>query len=155
FRVARRVRRETAIARNPVSVSSVAVDWARNMFEDFQGKRVLVVGAGKMSELAARALASHGARLTITNRTRARADELAARFEASVPPREDLAGARAVADTVIPSTGARQPVLTHALLSRVQRARRGRLLVLIDIAVPRDAEPECADLDGIYLADID
>jgi glutamyl-tRNA reductase len=155
FRVARRVRRETAIARNPVSVSSVAVEWARNMFEDFEGKRVLVVGAGKMSDLAARALASNGARLTITNRTRARADELAARFQAAVHPWEDLAGALATADIVIASTGARQPVLTHPLLSRVQRARRGRLLVLIDIAVPRDVEPECADLDGIYLADID
>src|SRR5215471_19014330 len=141
FRVARRVRRETAIARNPVSVSSVAVELAWQVFEDFQGKGVLVVGAGKMSDLAARALRAHGARLTITNRTRARAEELAARFEAAVHPWEDLAGALVAADIVIASTGARVPVLTRDLLGRAQRARRRRPLFLIDIAVPRDVEP--------------
>lgn len=155
FRVARRVRRETAIARNPVSVSSVAVDRARMVFEDFAGKGVLVLGAGKMSDLAARALRAHGARLTITNRTRARAEELAARFEAAVHPWEDLAGALAGADIVIASTGAREPVLTQALLARVQRARRRRPLFIIDIAVPRDVEPDCAKLEGVYLYDID
>ena len=78
FRVARRVRRETEIARNPVSVSSVAVEFARQVVGDFDGKRVLIVGAGKMSDLAARTLRTHGAALTVTNRTRARAEELAA-----------------------------------------------------------------------------
>jgi glutamyl-tRNA reductase len=155
FRVARRVRRETAIARNPVSVSSVAVDVARSVFEDFTGKRVLVVSAGKMADLAARALRSHGAKITITNRTRARADELAARFEAAVHPWEDLYGALVGADIVIASTGAARPVLTEALIARVQKARRGRPLFLIDIAVPRDVEPSAGDLDGVYLFDID
>jgi glutamyl-tRNA reductase len=155
FRVARRVRRETAIARNPVSVSSIAVDLARQVFGDFQNKHVLVVGAGKMSDLAARALRSHGATLTVTNRTRARAEELAVRFGASVHDWEDLAGALGKADIVIASTGARQPVLTRELLARVQRARRGRSLFLIDIAVPRDVEPSANKLEGIYLADID
>jgi glutamyl-tRNA reductase len=155
FRVARRVRRETAIARNPVSVSSVAVELARSVFEDFTGKRVLVVSAGKMADLAARALRAHGAKITITNRTRARADELAARFEAAVHPWEDLHGALVGADIVIASTGAARPVLTEALLARVQKARRGRPLFLIDIAVPRDVEPSAGDLDGVYLFDID
>jgi glutamyl-tRNA reductase len=155
FRVARRVRRETAIAKNPVSVSSVAVDLARQVFVDFQGKRVLVVGAGKMSDLAARALRAHGAELVVTNRTRARADELAARVGGAVHAWEDLLGALGSADIVIASTGAREPVLTRALLGRVQKARRGRPLFLIDIAVPRDVEPSCAELEGIYLADID
>jgi glutamyl-tRNA reductase len=154
-RAARRVRSETEIARNPVSVSSVAVDVAHNFFGDFHGKRVLVVGAGKMSDLAARALRSRGATLTVTNRTRARADELAARVSADVHDWDDLAGALTKADIVIASTGAQRPVLTRDLLARVQRARRGRLIFLIDIAMPRDVEPSATELEGVYVADID
>jgi len=155
FRVARRVRRDTEIARNPVSVSSVAVELAHNVFGDFHGKRVLVVGAGKMSDLAARALRSRGATLTVTNRTRARAEELAAAVEADVADFADLAGALVRADIVVASTGAQRPVLTRELLARVQRARRGRSLFLIDIAVPRDVEPSVTELEGVYVADID
>ena len=155
FRVARRVRRDTAIARNPVSVSSVAVDLARSVVGDFKGRRVLVVGAGKMSELAARTLRTQGATLTVTNRTRARAEELATRYGAAVADWNDLAAALTAADIVIASTGAQRPVLTLELLTRVQRARRGRPLSLLDIAVPRDVEPAAGKLDGIYLADID
>jgi glutamyl-tRNA reductase len=155
FRVARRVRRETAIARNPVSVSSVAIELVRQVFGDFAGRQVLVVGAGKMSELAARTLRTHGATLTVTNRTRARADELAGRFGARACDWSDLTGALTRADIVIASTGAQRPVLTHAMLAQVQRARRGRPLFLLDIAVPRDVEPEAGKLSGVYLADID
>jgi glutamyl-tRNA reductase len=154
-RVARRVRSETEIARNPVSISSVAVEFARNFYGDFHGKSVLVVGAGKMSDLAARALRSHGASITVTNRTRARAEELAAKVGAGVDDWDDLPGALGRADIVIASTGAQRPVLTHELMTRVQRARRGRLLFLIDIAVPRDVEPSVSELDGVYVADID
>ena len=155
FRVARRVRRETAIARNPVSVSSVAIELARRVFGDFAGRQVLVVGAGKMSELAARTLRTQGATLTVTNRTRARADELAGRFGATACDWSDLTGALTRADIVIASTGAQRPVLTQAMLAQVQRARRGRPLFLLDIAVPRDVEPEAGSLSGIYLFDID
>jgi glutamyl-tRNA reductase len=155
FRVARRVRRETEIARNPVSVSSVAIELARRVFGDFAGRQLLVVGAGKMSELAARTLRTHGAIVMVTNRTRARADELARRFGAKVSDWSDLPGALTAADIVIASTGAQRPVLTHAMLAQVQRARRGRPLFLLDIAVPRDVEPEAGSLSGIYLADID
>jgi glutamyl-tRNA reductase len=153
--VARRVRRETAIARNPVSVSSVAIELARQVFGSFDGRRLLIVGAGKMADLAARALQGQGAALTVTNRTGARADELAARMGAGTHPWDDLAGALGDADIVLASTGAQQPVLTRTLLLKVQKARRGRPLFVIDIAVPRDVEPSCADLEGIYLADID
>ncbi len=155
FRVARRVRRETAIARNPVSVSSVAIELVRQVFGDFAGRQVLVVGAGKMSELAARTLRTHGATLTVTNRTRARADELAKRFGATASDWSALTGALTRADIVIASTGAQRPVLTHAMLAQVQRARRGRPLFLLDIAVPRDVEPAAGQLGGVYLADID
>jgi glutamyl-tRNA reductase len=155
FRVAKRVRRDTEIARNPVSVSSVAVEWAHGVFGDFKGRHVLVVGAGKMSDLAARALQSRGATLTVTNRTRARADELAARVGGDVADWDDLPAALGVADIVIASTGAQRPVLTRELLGRVHKARRGRPLFLIDIAVPRDVEPSVAELEGFYVADID
>jgi len=133
----------------------VAVELAHNVFGDFHGKRVLVVGAGKMSDLAARALRSRGATLTVTNRTRARAEELAAAVEADVADFADLAGALVRADIVVASTGAQRPVLTRELLARVQRARRGRSLFLIDIAVPRDVEPSVTELEGVYVADID
>jgi glutamyl-tRNA reductase len=108
-----------------------------------------------MSDLAARALRTHGATLAVINRTRARGDELAQRFGATVHPWEDLAGALGAADIVIASTGAAEPVLTRELLRGVQRVRRGRPLFLIDIAVPRAIESACAKLEGIYLADID
>jgi glutamyl-tRNA reductase len=155
FRVAKRVRRETAIARNPVSVSSVAIELARQVFGGFEGRTVLIVGAGKMADLAARALGGQGASLMVTNRTAARAEELAARIGAAVHPFDDLAGALGKADIVLASTGARQPVLTRALVGKVQRGRRGRPLYIFDIAVPRDVEPACAELEGIYVADID
>jgi len=154
-RAARRVRSETEIARNPVSVSSVAVEVAHAFFGDFTGKQVLVVGAGKMSDLAARALRSRGATLTVTNRTRARAEELASRFGAGVHDWEDLAGALAKADIVIASTGAQRPVLTLDLLARVQKARRGRTIFIIDIAMPRDVEPAKKYPEGVFVADID
>jgi glutamyl-tRNA reductase len=155
FRVARRVRRETAIARNPVSVSSVAVEFARTVVGDFARRRVLIVGAGKMSELAARTLRSHGATLTVTNRTRARADEMAQRFGADVADWSDLMGALSAADIVIASTGAQRPVLTLELIKQVRKQRRGRPLCLIDIGVPRDVDPEAGKLADIYLFDID
>jgi glutamyl-tRNA reductase len=155
FRVARKVRRDTAIARQPVSVSSVAVDLARQVWSGFEGRRVLLVGAGKMSDLAARALRANGATVAVCNRTAARAEELAQRLGCAVEPFADLEGALVRADIVITSTGARSPILGLALLERVQKARRRRPLVLIDIAVPRDVDPEVDDVEGIYRFDID
>ena len=155
FRVARRVRRETAIARNPVSVSSVAVDFARQVVGDFARRHVLIVGAGKMSELAARTLRTHGATLTVINRTRARAEEMAPRFGAEVADWNDLPGALTAADIVIASTGAQRPVLSLDLIKQVRKQRRGRPLCLIDIGVPRDVEPEAGKVADIYLYDID
>ncbi|HEY4188163.1 MAG TPA: glutamyl-tRNA reductase [Polyangia bacterium] len=156
FRIARRVRRETEIARNPVSISSVSIEFARKIFDGFAGRSVLLVGAGKMADLAARALRGHGATLRVTNRTAARADELAARIGgAETHPFEDLLGALVQADIVIASTGAQRPVLTRALIEAAQKKRRGRLLFLIDIAVPRDVEPSAAQVANVFLADID
>jgi glutamyl-tRNA reductase len=155
FRVARKVRRDTGIAAQRVSVSSVAVDLARKVWGGFAGRRVLIVGAGKMADLAARVLAREGASLAVTNRTAARAEELARRLGATVEPWADLAGAVVRSDIVISSTGAREPILHKRLLKDLQRTRRNRQLVLIDIAVPRDIEPSVAELDDVYLFDID
>src|SRR6185503_1813668 len=155
FRIARRVRRETDIARNPVSLSSVAIEYGRKIFDGFVGRTVLLVGAGKMADLAARALRGHGAELVITNRTEARAVELAGRIGGRVHPFGDLEGALIQSDIVIASTGARQPLLTRALVARAQKRRRGRPLFLIDIAVPRDVEAGCSDIADVFVADID
>jgi glutamyl-tRNA reductase len=155
FRIARRVRRETDIARNPVSISSVAIEYAKRIFDGFVGRTVLMIGAGKMSALAARALHGEGAHIVVTNRTALRAAELAARVSGTTRPFEELEAALIEADIVIASTGAREPVLTRAMISRVRRRRRGRPLLLVDIAVPRDVEPGCGDMTGVFVADID
>jgi len=155
FRIARKVRRDTGIARNPVSVSAVAVEVARQIWSGFEGRRVLVIGAGKMADLAARALRADGATVAVTNRTPARAEELAARLGCAIEPWDDLAGALVRADIVISSTGARQPILGRELLERVQRSRRRHHLVLIDIAVPRDVDPAVDGIEGIFRFDID
>jgi glutamyl-tRNA reductase len=155
FKVARKVRRETGIAQQRVSVSSVAVDLARQVWSGFAGRRVLIVGAGKMADLAARILQREGAVLTVTNRTLARAEELAARLGGGVEPWERLGDSLVRADIVFSSTGAREPVLRRALVAEAVRARRGRPLFLFDIAVPRDIEPEVGKLNGVYLQDID
>ena len=154
FRVARRIRRDTEIGRQKTSISSVAVDYAQQVFDDFRRKELLV-GAGKMSDLAARALADLGASVTVTNRTRARAEALAERLGCEVADYEDLVGAMAGADVVISSTGSRLPVLDVNNVGPVQKKRRNRPLVIIDIAVPRDVDPAVGDLPGVFLVDID
>jgi len=156
FGVAKRVRTETAIARGAANVSTVAVDLAKRVFGDLTGKSVLVIGAGKMSRLAARHLYSSGAhRIVVTNRSPDKAEALAAEIDGIAQPWDDLERLLVEADVVISSTGARQPILTRALFKRVTKARRWRQLVVIDIAVPRDAEPQIGDFDGVYVFDID
>ena len=156
FGAAKRVRTETAIARGAANVSSVAVELAKRGFGELRGKHVLVVGAGKMSTLAARHLyASGAARIVVTNRSPEKAEALAAEIDAIAKPWSELDALLAEADVVISSTGAREPILTRALFKKVMKARRWRPLVVIDIAVPRDAEPQIGDLDGVYLYNID
>jgi glutamyl-tRNA reductase len=156
FGVAKRVRTETSIARGAANVSSVAVELARRVFGELTGKRVLVVGAGKMSSLAAKHLYANGAQeIVVTNRSPERAQALADEIDAIAKPWSELEALLAAADVVISSTGAREPVLTYAMFRRVAKARRWRPMIVIDIAVPRDAEARIADLDGIYLYDID
>lgn len=156
FGVAKRVRSETAIARGAANVSSVAVELAIRVFGDLGGKTVLVIGAGKMSTLAARHLREAGVgEIVVTNRSPEKAERLADEIDGVARPWERLEELLAAADVVITSTGARQPVLVPALMKKVAKARRWRPLMIVDIAVPRDADPEVGTIEGVYLFDID
>jgi glutamyl-tRNA reductase len=156
FGVAKRVRSETGICRGAANVSSVAVELARRVFGELTGKMVVVVGAGKMSDLAARHLRGDGAGgILVTNRSAEAAHELAARVQGTARPWQELASTLAMADVVISSTGATEPILTRKLIKGAMKARRQRPLVVIDIAVPRDAEPAVGEIDGVYLFDMD
>ncbi|HUJ62307.1 MAG TPA: glutamyl-tRNA reductase [Kofleriaceae bacterium] len=156
FGVAKRVRTETHIARGAANVSSVAVELASRVFGALDGKSVLVIGAGKMSTLAARHLFASGAqRIVVTNRSPDKAEALAAEIDGDARPWSELEALLAGADVVLSSTGSREPILTRAVMKRVAKARRWRPLVVIDIAVPRDAAPDIVDIDGVYLFNID
>jgi glutamyl-tRNA reductase len=156
FGAAKRVRSETQIARGAANVSTVAVDLAQKVFGALAGKRVLVVGAGKMSTLAARHLRNAGVEeIVVTNRSPDRAARLAEEIDGVARPWADLEPELALADVVISSTGAREPILTAPLFKRVTKARRYKPIVVIDIAVPRDADPAIAAREGVYLFDID
>jgi glutamyl-tRNA reductase len=160
FAAAKKARSETGIGSNSVSIASVAVDLARKIFGSLEGRTVFLVGAGKMSELAARHLVQQGAgAILVSNRTAERARRLAEELEGRVKPVvidfEQLYEAASRADIVISSTGAPHPIFRpehgHAFLHK----RRNRPMFFIDIAVPRDVDPEMNKLDGIFVYDID
>ncbi len=162
FSVAKRVRTETQIGSSSVSVASVAVDLARKIFGTLHGKQVLIVGAGKMAELAARHLIQHGAStVLIANRTEARARQLAADLDTKIPtqiiPFESLAEQAHRADIVITSTGAggSQKLFTAAQGRHFLERRRNRPMFFIDIAFPRDVDPGLNTVDGCFVYDID
>lgn len=153
---AKRARSETGLGSGAVSVSHVAVELARKIFGELRDKNVLLVGAGKMSELAARRLVQGGARATVVvGRTLERAAELAASLGGRAAPLDTLREELAVADIVISGTGAPGTVIKVPDVEAARSARRGRPLFLIDIAVPRDVEPQVAKLAGVFLYDLD
>jgi glutamyl-tRNA reductase len=152
---AKRVRTETAVGRHAVSVSHVAVELAIKIFGQVRGVRVLVVGAGKMSGLAARRLAKEGAQLTVVGRTQARASELAAALGGRALPFESMAAELAATDVVLTGTAAPTAIILRPEVEAAARARRGRPLFLIDIALPRDVDPSVRDLPGVFLYDLD
>jgi len=178
FSVAKRVRTETHIGSSSVSIASVAVDLARKIFGSLQGKTVLLVGAGKMSELAARHLIQHGATsILVANRTESRARQIAAHIAAQSAGEtefesgsESIAGAgctaevipfdalyteAARADIVIASTGAPHQLFGRAHARRFMKRRRNRPMFFIDIAVPRDVDPRMNEVEGCFVYDID
>jgi glutamyl-tRNA reductase len=156
FAVAKRVRTETAVGSSSVSIASVAVELAKKIFGTLNGKTVFIVGAGKMSELAARHLMAHGcAAIFVSNRTYDRAVGLAHRFNGQAIKFDDLYETCDRADIVITSTGSPHAIFRREHGEQFLARRKNRPMFFIDIAVPRDVAPEMGKLDGIFTYDID
>ncbi|MGC2639007.1 MAG: glutamyl-tRNA reductase [Acidobacteriaceae bacterium] len=156
FSAAKRVRSETEIGSSSVSIASVAVDLARRIFGSLEGKKILVVGAGKMSELAARHLMQHGAdSMMVANRTYDRALRLAEQFLGEAIRFEELHARAHEADIIITSTGSAEQIFGVADAQQMLHKRKNRPVFVIDIAVPRDVDPRINKLEGIFLYDID
>jgi glutamyl-tRNA reductase len=152
----RRARVETAIGESPASVPAAAAALAQQVFDGLEGRRVVLVGAGRMSDLTARNLRSRGAVVSaVANRTAEHGRELAARHGARAVPLEELSEELATADVVVASTSAPGFVLGADGLAPALRARRGRAVLFVDLAVPRDVDPALASFDGCFVYDID
>jgi len=156
FNVAKHIRTETNIQRGSVSVASVAVELAEKIFSSLNQHEVMVIGAGDTSEKTARALQSRGARrIVVTNRSFERAEALAREFNGRAVRFEDWAQEFEQIDIAISSTAAPQPILDRARLEPLMKRRRQRPLLLIDIAVPRDIDPEVNFMENVYLYNVD
>ncbi len=156
FHVAKHIRTETNIQRGSVSVASVAVELAEKIFNSLNDREVLVIGAGETSEKTARALLSRGARsIIVANRSHERAVALAKEFGGRAVQFDDWAGEFEKIDIAISSTSAPHHILDRARLEPLMKARQQRPLLLIDIAVPRDIDPEVNFLENVYLYNID
>ena len=156
FRVAKRVRNETGIAANAVSISYMAVELGKKIFDTLKGCTVMLIGAGEMGELSARHLVNAGAsHVLITNRTEETARQIADEFGATIVPFERLVYALAEADVVICSTGAPNYVLTDEHVRKALDRRRNRPICLIDISVPRNIDPAVGKLPNVFRFDID
>ena len=152
----KRVRMETAIGESPASVPSAAAALAQQVFGDLAGHRVLLLGAGKISESAARNLRSRGAEIAVVaNRTLAHGEDLARKLGTQAVALDALATELARADVVVSATSASELVLSRESVAGVLRARKGRPLLLLDLAVPRDLDPAINELDGCFLYDVD
>lgn len=156
FSVAKRVRTETRIAQSAVSISFAAVELARKIFGELAGKKVLVVGAGEMCELAATHLVENGvSSVQVTNRTLARAEALAQKFNGKAVPFEEFTYHLPEVDIVVSSTGAPHFVVEVEHVRAAMKVRKQKPLFLIDIAVPRDVDPRVNDLPNVFLYDVD
>ena len=156
FRAAKRIRSETAIAVNPVSVSFAAVELAKKIFGTLAGKKILLIGAGEMAELTGTHLIGNGAEeIIVANRSLSQASLLAEKFHGEAVSLNALEAKLIEADIVISSTGAQAFIITADLIRKIHHQRRNRLLFLIDIAVPRDIDPAASSLENVYLYNID
>ena len=156
FSVARRVRNETQIAAGRASIGSLAVDFARQIFAQLAERSVLMIGAGKMGRTTVRHLIGQGAdNVMVTNRTFARAEQMAAQLQAAAVAYEQLNDHLAAADIVITCTGSDEPIIRPARIAEVLRRRSYRPMLIVDIAVPRDVDQAVSDFDQIYLYNID
>ncbi|MFV1873145.1 MAG: glutamyl-tRNA reductase [Oleiphilus sp.] len=156
FSVAKRVRTETAIGENPVSVAAAAVNMARQLFSDFSDNVALLIGAGKTTELVAKHLRQGGIKkIIIANRTLARAQDLSAQVEGEAALIGDIPDLLEQADIVIASTASTLPILGKGAVERALKIRKHRPFFMVDIAVPRDIEPQVAELADVYLYTVD
>jgi glutamyl-tRNA reductase len=156
FSAAKRVRTETRIGANAVSLASATVSLARRVYEDLSAHNVLLIGAGDMNALTARHFMSAGIkRMVIANRTLSRAQALAAELNALAVPLTDLDKELAEADIVISCTASPEPLIAKRAVEAAIRARRRRPIFMVDMAVPRDIDPEVAELEDVYLFSID
>ena len=156
FAVAKRVRSQTGIGRNVVSISSVAVDLARQIFGELSARTAVLVGAGKMGELAARHLCNAGVdELLVANRSIERARHVAQMLGGHPRDLSELPKLLVQADIVITSTGATHYIIDKKMMKQVLKARKYRPVFLIDIAVPRNIDPACNSLDNVYVYDVD
>lgn len=156
FSVAKRVRSETEIGVNAVSVSYAAVELAREIFGSLASKKVMLIGAGKMSELSARHLYRSGvSQILVANRTRSRAEEVAELVRGTIVDYDQLPATLPEVDIVIASSGAPNYILLKEQVRKIIEARKNRPMFLIDIAVPRNIDPAVNELDNVFLYDID
>ncbi len=156
FSVAKRVRTETGISDHAVSISYAAVELAKKIFDDLKGKEALLIGAGEMAVLALEHLAKNGIdKIFVANRTFERAVEVADRFKGTPIRFEEIVDGLLSVDIVISSTGAPHHILTYKDVRPLMRPRRNRSLFFIDIAVPRDIDPNINRIDNVYVYDID
>jgi glutamyl-tRNA reductase len=155
FRVAKRVRSETTLGAGQVSIPTVAVDLAREIFSELDGKKVVLIGTGEMASLVATLLGKAGAHVLVVGRTLERAREVAQRLGAEPHSWEDFPALLVEADIVVSSTSAPGYVVTLDQLGQARRPRHGRNLFLVDLAVPRDIDPRVAGLDGVFLYNVD
>jgi glutamyl-tRNA reductase len=154
--VAKRAHSETDIGANAVSVSYAAVELAKKIFGSLANKHVLIFGAGKMGELAAQNLHGNGVKkVTVINRTYEKAQDLADRFSGKARTLAELEKSLAEADILISSTGAKDFVISKEMMVKVEKKRKGKPLFMVDIAVPRDLDPRIAELENVFLYDID
>lgn len=153
---AKKVHSETGIGENAVSVSYAAVELSKKIFSNLKGCNVLIVGAGKMSNLALQNLYSQGVgKVTVINRTTENAVKLASQFNGVGKGLDSLEDSLKEADIVISSTGSKEYVITEKMIQRIEKARKGKPLFLVDIAVPRDIEPSIHNISSVFLYDID
>jgi len=156
FSVAKRVRTETEIGANAVSVASAAVAMAKTVFASFENRTALMVGAGETIALAARHFHADGLRrMIVANRSVDRARELAAEFQAFAIGLDDIPAHLREADIVVASTASPNAIITRAMAAQALRARKRRPIFMVDIAVPRDIEPDVAELEDVYLFTVD
>ena len=153
--MAKRVRSETALGAGQVSIPTVTVDLAKEIFSELGGHHVVLVGTGEMASLVATLLGRAGAHLSVVGRTLERAREAAHKLGAEPRTWEEFPGLLATADIVVSSTSAPGYVVTLDQLAQTRRQRHGRNLFLVDLAVPRDIDPRVAEFDGVFLYNVD